>query len=98
MVTRVEWTDTAVNRYREVIFYYKQKDALQAALQFEQDVFSKINRLKQHPSIGRKSKIFKTMRLINVDDKRQMAYRLKGKTLYICHFWDVRQNPLNRPF
>lgn len=98
MVTRVEWTKTAVDRYREIIFYYKQHDAKQAAFQFEQDVFSKINRLKQHSSIGRKSKIFKTIRTVNVDAKRLMAYRVKGKTLYICNFWDSRQDPLNRPF
>jgi hypothetical protein len=54
--------------------------------------------LKKYPTIGRASKIFKTIRLINIDKNRQMAYRVKGKTLYICNFWDMRQNPLNRPF
>ena len=98
MVTRVEWTNTALDRYREIIFYYKLHDAKQVALQFEHDVFSKINRLKQHSTIGRQSKVFKTVRLVNIDAKRQMAYRVKGKTLYICNFWDSRQNPLNRPF
>jgi plasmid stabilization system protein ParE len=98
MVTRVEWTDTAYNRYREFIFYFKQHEAKHAALQFESDVFSTIDRLKKYPTIGRASKIFKTIRLINIDKNRQMAYRVKGKTLYICNFWDMRQNPLNRPF
>jgi plasmid stabilization system protein ParE len=98
MVTRVEWTDTAFNRYRDIIFYYKQHDAKQAALQFEKAVFSKIDRLKQYPTIGRQSKVFKTVRLINIDDKRQMSYRIKGKTLFICNFWDMRQDPQKRPF
>ena len=98
MVTRVEWTDTAVNRYREIIFYYKQHEAKNAALLFEKNVFSKIDRLKNYPTIGRKSKIFKTVRAVNIDSNRQMSYRVNGKTLYICNFWDLRQNSQNRPF
>ena len=98
MVTRVEWTDTALNRYREIIFFYIQHDAKKAAIQFEKDVFSKIDRLKEYPNIGRQSKKFKTVRLINIDAKRQMAYRVKGKTMYISNFWDMRQDPKNRPF
>jgi hypothetical protein len=38
------------------------------------------------------------MRMINIDDNRQMAYRTKGKTLYICNFWDMRRDIKNRPF
>ncbi len=98
MVTGIKWTATAFNRYREIIFYFKQNGATQAALQFENDVFSKIDRLKKYPTIGRASKAFKTVRLINIDKNTQMAYRVKGKTLYICNFWDMRQNPMNRPF
>jgi plasmid stabilization system protein ParE len=98
MVTRIEWTDTAYNHYREIIFYFKQNDARKAAFKFEEDVFNKIDRLKKYPTIGRKSKLFKTMRMINIDDNRQMAYRTKGKTLYICNFWDMRRDIKNRPF
>jgi plasmid stabilization system protein ParE len=49
MVTRIEWTDTAYNRYREIIFYYKQNDARKAAYQFEEDVLIKLTVLKSIP-------------------------------------------------
>lgn len=98
MVKRIEWTDTAVGKYKAIIFYYKEQDARKAAEKFQKAVHKKIMQLEQQPFVGRESRKFKTIRLINIDAYRQMAYRLNGTTLYISNFWDMRQNPKNRPF
>ena len=98
MVKRVIWTQTAIRHYRDIIFYYKNNDAQQAAIKFEDAVFKKIERLTEHPLIGRPTRKFKTMRLIKVDDNRQMTYRIKGTTLFITNFWDTRRDPNQRPF
>jgi plasmid stabilization system protein ParE len=98
MVKRIEWTDTAVRKYRDIILYYKAQDARKAGERFQKAIRDKITKLEQQPYIGRESQKFKTMRLINVDAYRQMAYRIHGTTLFISNFWDMRQNPRKRPF
>lgn len=98
MVKRIEWTLTAFGKYRDIILYYKQQDARKGAEFFQKAVKHKIEQLEKQPLIGRPSQKFKTMRIVNIDKNRQMAYRLNGTTLYISNFWDVRQNPKNRPF
>ena len=54
--------------------------------------------LEQQPYSGRQSPKLKTVRLVNIDAHRQMAYRIHGTTLFITNFWDMRQNPKKRPF
>jgi plasmid stabilization system protein ParE len=98
MVKRIEWTDTAVRKYREIIFYYKKQDARKAAAHFQKAVNKKIMQLEQQPYSGRQSPKLKTVRLVNIDAHRQMAYRIHGTTLFITNFWDMRQNPKKRPF
>jgi plasmid stabilization system protein ParE len=98
MVKRIEWTDTGVRKYRDIIFYYKQQDARKAAEHFQKAVNKKITQLEQQPYTGRQSSKLKTIRLINIDAYRQMAYRIHGTTLFISNFWDMRQNPKKRPF
>ncbi len=98
MVKRVEWTQTAIRHYREIIFYYKNNEATQAAYKFEEAIFKKITQLMEQPLIGRPTRKFKTVRLIKIDAKRQMTYRVKGKTLFITNFWDTRRDPNQRPF
>ena len=82
MVKRVVWTQTAIRHYREIIFYYRNNDAIQAAYKFEDAVFKRIERLIEQPLIGRPTKKYKTVRSINVDKHRQMTYRVVGKTLF----------------
>lgn len=98
MVKRIEWTQTAIRHYREIIFYYKNNEATQAAYKFEDTVFKKIKRLTDQPLIGRPTRKFKTVRMIQIDANRQMTYRVKGKTLFITNFWDTRRDPNQRPF
>lgn len=98
MDRRVEWSDKALEAFKAIIFYYKQNDSRQAALKFQNVVFKKIEQLKQQPLIGTKSPLFKTIRKIRIDTHRQMAYRVKGRTLYISNFWDNRRNPDDKPF
>jgi plasmid stabilization system protein ParE len=98
MVKRIVWTDTAVSKYRAIIFYYKLQDARKSAELFQKAVNKKIRQLEQQPYIGRETKKFKTMRLLNIDKYRQMAYRVNGSTLFISNFWDMRQDPIKRPF
>jgi plasmid stabilization system protein ParE len=98
MVKRIVWTDTAVRKYHDIIVYYKQQDARKSAERFQKAVNKKIAQLEQQPYIGRPSPKFKTMRLLNIDEYRQMGYRIDGTTLYISNFRDMRQNPKKRPF
>ena len=98
MVKRVIWTQTAKDSYRDVIFYYINNDAKQAAIKFEVAVLKRIDRLIEQPLIGRPSRKYKTVRLIKVDNYRQMTYRVHGNTLFISDFWDTRRNPDQRPY
>ena len=98
MDRRVEWSDKALDAFKDIILYYKLKDSRQAALNFQSLVFKKIEQLKEQPLIGAKSPKFKTVRKIQIDGHRQMAYRVHGKTIYISNFWDTRRNPNDKPF
>jgi plasmid stabilization system protein ParE len=97
-MVEVIWTKKAQKEFDAILTYLEREASEQAAENFYQIVGEKLNRLEKYPESGRLVEIQRQIRVVNLDKYRQMAYRFKGKFLYISHFYDMRQNPDKRPY
>ncbi len=93
MVQKVIFTKTAERAFSDIANFLEENASIRMAQQFVNSVDEKIERLKEHPYIGRPSMKAKTVRKINVSKNIQMMYRVVGKTLVISNFFDTRQHP-----
>ena len=98
MVQKVIFTKTADRAFYEIASFLEENVSLLAAEKFAEKVDSKIERLKEHPFIGRPSSKAKIVRRIIVTKHIQMMYRVVGKTLIISDFFNTRQNPNKSKF
>ena len=98
MVTKIIWNKTALKTFDEITIYLLDQYSLQTAQKFADRAYDKIEQVAKYPTIGRKVPDTKTLRKVNFGEHHQLYYRAKGKTLYICDFWDTRQNPKNTPY
>ena len=93
MVQNIVFTKRAERTFAEIATYLQSNLSLTAAQKFATSVDVKIEKLKEHPFIGRPSSKAKTVRKINVSKNIQMMYRVVGKTIIISNFFDTRQDP-----
>jgi plasmid stabilization system protein ParE len=98
MVEKIIWTKLAQKEFYAIITYFEHKASEQAIEKFYQLVEEKLELLEKYPESGRLVEIQRQVRVVNLDKYRQMVYRVKGKSLYISHFFDMRQNPNKRPY
>jgi plasmid stabilization system protein ParE len=98
MVTTITWNKTALTTFNEIADYLNDNFSYTAALNFAESAYRKIGRVEQYPTIGRKVPNTKTLRMINFGKHHQMYYRVHGKTLFICEFYDTRQHTDSRPY
>lgn len=98
MVTQIIWNKRAKKVFSEIIDYLEEEFSDKTAANFVKKVFTKLEILRKYPEMGRKSKKRKTVRQIKVDKYRKMFYRLHGRKLYVCYFFDTRQDPDKNPY
>ncbi len=98
MVTTVIWRRKAILRVEETALYLENEVSLKSAENFIKSVYDTIDKVKAHPSRGRKVSIQKVIQFINIDKNKQLFYRVSGKELIILDVFDVRQHPDKRPF
>ena len=98
MAKTVIWNKRAYIKFRTIGTYLRDEVSLNAADNFMDKVYSQIDILTKHPTKGRRELKTKTIRFINIDEHRQMFYRVKGTQLHIADFFDTRQNPNKRPY
>lgn len=93
MVQKVVFTKRADRALFNMIIFLEENVSFSSAQKLVSEVDAKIERLKEHPLIGRPSTKAKTVRKINVSKNIQLMYRVVGKTLVISNFFDTRQHP-----
>lgn len=98
MAYRIEWNKRAVNDLREIIEFYRQNDALSAAISLNQKVKETIIKLAESRIAGRKEPNTKTILFVLLGKNYRIYYRKIGKTIRIVCFFDTRQDPSKRPF
>ena len=98
MVKKIIWTKAADKTFDNITTYLDEKASLQAAQNFAQLVYDKIDSLVKNPSLGRKVATTKSIRVLNFGKHHQLYYRIEGKNLIISNFFDTRQDPKKRPF
>ena len=98
MVTTVIWRRKAILRVEEIALYLESEISLKSAENFIKSIYDTIDKVKAHPSRGRKVMTQKAIQFINIDKNKQLFYRVSGKELIILDVFDVRQHPDKRPF
>lgn len=98
MVKTVKWNKNALRKLRSIVNYLQDEVSEKAANSFIDTVYGQIDSLIKHPEKGRRALKTKTIRFVNIDEHRQMFYRVKGTQLHISDFFDTRQNPNKRPY
>jgi plasmid stabilization system protein ParE len=92
MVQKVVFTKTADRAFCSIATFLEDNISLTIAEKFAQKLAAKIERLKEQPYIGRPSVKAKTVRKVIIIKHIHMMYRVVGKTLIICDFFDTRQD------
>lgn len=98
MVEKIIWTRKAQKEFDAIITYFEREASEQAARNFYLSIKNKLNRLEKYPESGRIVEENQQRRVVNLDKYRQMFYRIKGKSLFITDFFDMRQDPQKRPY
>jgi plasmid stabilization system protein ParE len=98
MVTKIIWNKNAGETFEETTNFLLDTFSLQTAQNFADSAYQKIDWVTKYPSSGRPVKNTKTLRMVNFGKHHQLYYRVKGKTLFICDFFDTRQDPAKRPY
>ncbi|MBI5917010.1 MAG: type II toxin-antitoxin system RelE/ParE family toxin [Bacteroidetes bacterium] len=93
MAKTVKWNKQALQTFHDTATYLEENFSRQAALNFVNDIFEKVEAVRKYPTIGRKAPKRKTVRFILVGKHRRLYYRLEGKYLVISSIFDTRQHP-----
>ena len=86
------------NDLHEIIAFYRQNDALTAAVSLNQKVKDTLIKLADNRLAGRKEPHTKTILFVLLGKNHRMYYRKIGKTIRVVCFFDTRQDPSKRPF
>ncbi len=97
MAKRIVVTKRAAKNFNEIAIYLEGNFSFAAAENFIQNATKMMERIAQHPTIGRRRDKKSTLRYVNMDDYRQIYYRSYGDKVSIVDIFDVRQSPDKRP-
>jgi plasmid stabilization system protein ParE len=98
MVKKIKWTNTANKTFDETAIYLQDNFSTQAAENFANLVYDKIDLLVKGLTVGRKTQKAKTVFILRLNKHRSMFYRRHGTMLIIVDFWDSRQDPSKKPY
>ena len=99
MVKRVIWGAKATKKYLEITLYFRENiGSQQAADNFSDTLFEKLEVLKKYPESGRLVKYRKTIRYVTIQKHYKIFYRTIGSTMHIAAVFDTRQDPYFSPF
>ncbi len=78
--------------------YFKEElGTIQAYDTFLEKLEQKLNRISIHPESGHYTGR-KNIRYVQVDDQRNVFYRIRQDRLQIILIWDARQHPAKKPY
>jgi plasmid stabilization system protein ParE len=98
MVTKIIWNNRAIHTFNQITTYLVDNFSLKAAQNFADELYERIDWVCQHPTSGRKVRGTKTLLMTNFGKHHQLYFRTQGRKLFICDFFDTRQDPSKRPY
>ena len=97
MVKTVKMNQAATRAISEIAEYLEAEYSYQTAINFVDNFYRTVEKIKEHPTRGRTSPTSPTLQFLNIDKHRQLFYRVRGTTLVIVDIFDTRQHPSKRP-
>ncbi len=98
MVKQIIWNKRADKKFDDIATYLHDNGSMKTATNFGDAVYKQIDALVRQPKLGRISPNRPSIRLLNIDDYRLLAYRIQGTTVHIVDIWDMRQDPKKRKY
>ncbi len=98
MDRKLIWTETASRQMWEMLTFLDEHDAKKTSTKLYGNIQKKIEVLLLYPEIGRFVKGRKTIQYYPIDKMHRIYYRVRGNTLIISAFFNLRQDPSKRPF
>ena len=92
MAYQVRWTENAVEDFEHLIQFLKREWSSQSAAKFIENIFYKIEIIKDLPYIGRQSEKMPDIRRILITKQSSIYYSLKDKVITILSIFDNRQD------
>ena len=98
MDRKLIWTETASRQMWEMLTFLDEHDAKKASEKLYSNIQKKIGILLNYPEIGRFLKGRKTIQYYPIDPSHRIYYRVRGNTLIISAFFNLKQDLSKRPF
>jgi plasmid stabilization system protein ParE len=98
MDREVVWNKKALESLDKIVKHIEEHGSDSAARKFIEELLQLIEKLRQYPEIGRKTKKFKTVRQYRVDKRRKLYYRKYGRKLLIVFLFDEKRDPSANPY
>ena len=93
----VKYNAKATKHICSTIDYYLEHFGVQATTNLAHEIDEKIKTLKKYPEIGFPEPLLKDRyilyRATHIGRYHKIIYYVRGKTLRIAAFWDMRMNP-----
>ena len=90
---RISFTKRAQNNYNSIKIYLSDEWGERTAKAFEQKTIDFFDFLKEYPVMGTVELPEKQIRGFQLTKQTRILYRIKGETIIVLAFFDVRQNP-----
>ena len=94
---QVKYNKKAVQHISGTVDYYLEHFGLQAATNLAHEIDEKIKTLRKYPEIGFPEPLLKSRYILYratiIGRYHKLIYYVKGNTLRIAAFWDMRMEP-----
>ena len=94
---QVKYNKKALQHINSIIDYYLEHFGLQATTNLAHEIDEKVKMLRKYPGIGFPEPLLKShyipYKATVVGMYHKIIYYVKGNTLRIAAFWDMRMNP-----
>ncbi len=92
-IREVRWTKIAANEFEATIDWLLKNRSSAIAVNFRDDVWNKIQRLRKQPFIGRQSAMIQNCRQTIVLPYHIIIYKIFDEHIEVIRVFDARQNP-----
>ena len=98
MMTKVEWTEFASNRWQEVAEDIFQEFGYVSLQKFAEATESWIQRVGEQPTIGAYEPLLRHRKIqyrhLIITKLTKLIYYIENDTVIIVHVWDTRREPI----
>ncbi len=93
----VKYNKKAISHINSVVDYYLEHYGLQATTNLAHEIDEKVKMLRKYPGIGFPEPLLKShyiqYKATIIGKNYKLIYYIKGNTLRIAAFWDMRMSP-----